>query len=239
MSAPTSLKTFIAKVLITPPTTSLSESVAVLKTLQSFGRVAVFANPSPDAAEKNDHQQEIDVIYSSSEQLLRACNASPLTVQINQNLPDPAHLDPYNLRGLQSRRQPRPKTFVCKIQQKVEDSTFTGQNILSKAFAPSNESSLYKSLLETDAPPSLVEAFGASASGEGHQESKAIPRFQKDPLDLPDMYLRAAQQSLSQSQSSTTDNNFPPPSVARKTRIRVRAENFKNRSTHNKSLGSK
>ncbi|KEF56916.1 uncharacterized protein A1O9_07106, partial [Exophiala aquamarina CBS 119918] len=182
-----SLKPFIARVLVSPPTTSLAESTAIVKHLQVFGHPAAFSKASHPAAQNDEHQQEFDLVYLSSEQLLHACSLSPITIRVNHDLPDPRIVDPYNVRGLQDRRRPSPKAFVCRVSKRDNDYTYTGQNSLSGGFAPSNMSRLYQSLQETQAPVSLTDAFGASPAGDGHLENRTSPAH-KEHENLASLY---------------------------------------------------
>lgn len=172
-----SLKPFIARVLVSPPTTSLAESTAIIKQFQAFGHPAAFSKATHPAALNDEHQQEFDLVYLSSDQLLHACSVSPITVRVNHDLPEPRIVDPYNVRGLQDRNHPVPKTFVCRINKRDDDYTYASQNSLSGGFAPTNMSKLYQSLQDTQAPSSLIEAFGASPSGDGHLENCTVPAY--------------------------------------------------------------
>lgn len=191
-----SLTPFVARLVVRPHTTSLSESTAILRHLQTVGRPAAFSKATDPAALKNDHQQEFDLVYTSRDQLLHVCNLSPITVKVNHNLPDPTIQDPYNVRGLQDRKQPLPKTFTCHIDQRDDGYTYTGQNLLSNAFAPSNMSRLYQGLQESKAPNTLIDAFGASALGDGLMENLVLSD-PKQPKDLATMYRTAAARSQS------------------------------------------
>lgn len=204
-----SLTPFIARLLVSPPTTSLSESTAILKHLQVYGHPAAFSKASHPAALSDDHQQEFDLVYLSSDQLLHACSLSPITVRVNHNLPDPTVEDPYNVRGLQDRKHPLPKTFVCHLHKRDNEYTYTGQNSLSAGFAPSNLSRLYQSLQETQAPDSLMEAFGASPVGDGHSDSYTLPA-QKEPEGLAVMYRDAMTQTQNKAKSPRSTHESPP-----------------------------
>lgn len=198
-----SLKPFVARLRVSPPTTSLSESTALLKRLQSVAHPAAFSKATHPAAVKHDRHQEFDLVYLSLQQLLHVCKLSPITVQVNQNLPDPTIQDPYNVRGLQDRKQLLPKTFTCHIDKRDDGYTFSGRNLLSNPFAPSNMSSLYQGLQESKAPETLIDAFGASAFGDGHMEDLVLPD-QKQPEDLAKMHREATSTRRNQTQSLQT-----------------------------------
>jgi len=182
-----SLNPFIARVLVSPPTTSLTESTAIVKQLQAFGRPAAFSRATHPAALNDEHQEEFDLVYLSSDQLLHACSLSPITIRVNHNLPDPRIVDPYNVRGLQDRKHPVPKTFVCRVNKRDNDYAYAGQNCLSGGFIPSNMSTLYHSLHETQVSDGLIMAFGTSSAGDGHLENSTVPTH-NEHQDLASLY---------------------------------------------------
>ncbi|EXJ92685.1 hypothetical protein A1O3_01237 [Capronia epimyces CBS 606.96] len=161
----TFLKNLNARVTITPSPVTLSESTAVLKRLQSFGPVTSFTKVVPKNGSTvnadNTDETEVDVVFSSPETVQKACDASPFTVMVSQDVPDPHVADPYNVRNLQSRRQPKPNSMSCRVRlQELDDSLFSGQNILSSGFSPSNRTRLYQSLLDVKPPPNIMDGLG-------------------------------------------------------------------------------
>lgn len=185
-----SLAGFAARIQVSPPTTTLTQSAAILRQLQSYGRVIAFNKVSDESPEI----QEMEVIYSSADDVLRASTASPLRIKVNHDLPDPKTEDPYNVRGLQSRPRPLPKTLICTINEKRNHS-YNGRNRLSYSFPPRYGSNLHRSLLDLNAPSSLVDAFSTLASEDDHQQ---LP--QNRPLqahrDLMATYRAAVRQKL-------------------------------------------
>ena len=155
-----SLQNLVARVVISPPPTTLGESTAVLKKLQSFGRVVSFTASSEPENRLIDHassneQFETDVAFSSRKTIDAARAASPFTVRVNHDLPDPMVEDPYNVRNLQSRKQPLPKSMVCHLEDQSKDKPF-GQSILSDGFSPSLRTRLYQSLTDLNPPRSIA-----------------------------------------------------------------------------------
>jgi hypothetical protein len=207
MSLLHSAKSLAARVIITPPPTSLMESTAILQRLQHFGRVCSFHCPTLTKA-GSGQSQETEIVYASPEFSVQACNASPVTVQVNQDLPDPAIEDPYNVRGLQSRMRQGPRTFTCRIEGPRE-RTYINQQMLAGGFSPSNQSRLYQSLLQTGAPSSIVDALGVSTSGHGLQPMKdgLAPRT---PKDLASMYRTAIAQTDSKTQPTVSAGGSYP-----------------------------
>lgn len=167
-----SLKGLTAKLLISPPAATLAESTAVLRRLQSFGPVTSFTKLEPKTEHENVspqelEQQEVHVVFSDPENVQTACEASPFVVKVHHNLPDPRVEDPFNLRGLQSRVQPKSNIMTCVVQAH-EQSTHPGQNILSNGFSPSNKTRLYQSLLEARPPSNIAEGLGVFDSDKSH-----------------------------------------------------------------------
>ncbi|RVX68209.1 hypothetical protein B0A52_08718 [Exophiala mesophila] len=205
---------FAARVLISPPATSIFESAAVVAHLQSYGRVIAFNKGPTNDSEK----QEMEVIYSSEKQMRNACKNSPIEVEANQT-PDPKIEDPYNVRGLQYRKSPAPKKFTCNIVPKNHHQ-YTGQTVLSQPFQPSYVGFLHESLVDSEAPISLTDALGASSSGKDHLP---LENTVQRPFDLMAAYRRGIQQHFknkeSQSQSgSQLDKEIPDDSHTSSTR---------------------
>jgi hypothetical protein len=116
----------------------------------------------------------------------RAQTASPFTVRVNYHLPDPRIEDPYNVRNLQSRKQPQPKTMVCHLDRQDTDLP-SGQNILSAGFSPSVQTRLYQSLTDLSPPEGIAAGFGVF-----HNDSSSIkptPELVDQVPSLTEMYL--------------------------------------------------
>lgn len=174
----TSLKNLAARVLISPPPVTLSESTAVLRRLQSFGPVTCFTRVvSPNgslAGPQNTELGEAQVVFLSADTVLKACDASPFTVDVNQDMPDPQAIDPYNVRNFQARRQPRSNSLTCRVRLQEQDGPIpSGQNILSSGFSPSNKTRLYQSLLDVKPPPSIMDGLGVLETDRSHILSTA------------------------------------------------------------------
>ncbi|KAI1609471.1 hypothetical protein EDD37DRAFT_640304 [Exophiala viscosa] len=189
-----SLKGLTAKLLISPPATTLAESTAIVRRLQSFGPVTSFTKLEPKTAQEDGsahdgEQQEVHVVFSHPETVQTVSRASPFVVKVHHNLPDPRVEDPFNLRGLQSRVQLKPSTMTCVVQ--VHDqSVHTGQNILSSGFSPSNKTRLYQSLLEANPPSNIADGLGVFESDKSHILDTT--HLVEKPPDLTSMYTAPA-----------------------------------------------
>ncbi|EXJ61749.1 hypothetical protein A1O7_02179 [Cladophialophora yegresii CBS 114405] len=134
--------------------------------------------------------------------MAKAQSASPFTVRVNHHLPDPRVEDPYNVRNLQSRKQPQPKTMVCRLE--CDHAEFpAGQNVLSAGFSPSIQTRLYQSLTNLRPPEGMTAALGVF-----HNDSSSIkptPELVDRVPDLTEMYLSRP------ADISTPGSGFPAP----------------------------
>lgn len=111
---------------VSPPTTTLFESRAVLSEAQSrFGPISTFINPRNDPTlrllrlqrpAEPASSQSIIAIFDSSASKVSALGTSPFTITCGGDLvPSPKELDPYNARGFHGRFHPPKRTFICEI----------------------------------------------------------------------------------------------------------------------------
>jgi hypothetical protein len=157
------------RLIISPCPSTLGESTAVLKRLQSFGQVLSFT-PSPQRQKRHarprtestpvDTPLHFTVVFSSLDTINAVRAASPLSVRVNHNLPDPKVEDPYNVRSLQSRQQPAPKTMLCQLDIHPAEMP-RGQTTFSTGFSPSDRTRLHQSLQRLSPPPSVAAALTA------------------------------------------------------------------------------
>ncbi|KAL2435015.1 hypothetical protein ABEF95_012457 [Exophiala dermatitidis] len=181
----TVFKNLAARVTISPPPAGLHESTAILKRLQSFGPVTSFTKTIRDPGSTD---QEVQVIFSSPETAQKACDASPFAVELDQDFPDPVVVDPYNVRNLQSRRRPGPKSVTCRVRlQEQGESLGSGQTILSGGFSPSNKTRLYQSLLDVRPPQNIMDGLGVFDTDDEADVISTAGSIQPPP-DLADMY---------------------------------------------------
>ncbi|KIW85040.1 hypothetical protein Z517_00428 [Fonsecaea pedrosoi CBS 271.37] len=173
-----------ARLVISPAPGTLGESTAVLKKLQSLGPVLSFRTRNTTVS-SNAEQLEVDVVFSSHATLEKAQHASPFDVKVNYQLPDPKLQDPYNVRNLQSRRRPQPKTMTCRVQRN-DGFQPPSQNGLSTGFSPSLKTRLYQSLTDLNPPPGIAAGLGVFDVDREHLCSTA--QFVDKPPGLAQLY---------------------------------------------------
>lgn len=206
-----SLKNLVARLVISPPPTTLGESTAVLKRLQTWGHVVSFtktgAGQQTNPNGQND-EVEMTVVFSASsdgEELLKksttAAPDSSFTVRVNHDLPDPWEEDPYNVRNLQSRKQPQAKTMTCRLQlpfqsleQRQQQDANAGPNvsILSSGFSPNVRTRLYQSLTGLKQPPPSGIVDGLAVFHNDAADIEATPDLVDPVPNLMDMYRSRA-----------------------------------------------
>ena len=179
-----------ARLFISPPPTTLGESTAVLKKLQSFGHIISFTKDGPlqthsTAPAKDSGHLGICVVFTSSAAIEKARTVGPFVVRVNHDLPDPRVEDPYNVRNLQSRKQPCPATMTCRFEFEGANPP-SGQNILSTGFSPSVQTRLAQSLLDYEPPPAIAPALGVFHTDTSNLSSTA--ELVDHPPDLMEMY---------------------------------------------------
>ena len=111
-----------ARIIVTPTPTTLLESTAILKALQTFGPVSTFLNPRYVPALKDGPHNIFYAIFTETKSLEDVKVASPLAFEVGQDAADPKEVDPFNLRGLWSRRQVERKKFLCDVHQDCRKS---------------------------------------------------------------------------------------------------------------------
>jgi hypothetical protein len=207
-----------ARLSVYPPPKTLSESTAVLKKLMTFGRVTSFQSPqishSPQGGspESDSRSATIDVVFASRQARDDALKVGKFTVTINENLPDAWTADPYNIRGLQSRQQPLPKTMMCRmINQPIPLPD--GQNIFSRGFSPSVKTRLAQSFKDYQPPVGLADGLGVFHNDSENVSSTAD--FVEPVPDLMGMYrARFAEKVMSSDgETSSTDKLTLPEKI--------------------------
>ena len=199
------LQNLVARLLISPPPTTLGESTAVLKKLQSFGNVISFTkNPPQDSYQPrfptNNEQLVVEVVFSCPQTIEAAQNASPFSVKVNHNLPDPNVEDPYNVRNLQSRKHPAPKTMVCHLKVHSADAP-SGQNVLSNGYSPSHLTRLYQSLKTVKPPAHVLPGLAVFNGDKGNLRS--TPEVVDPVPNLMEMYRSPPSDPASSRASAT------------------------------------
>lgn len=200
-AAKTSLNRLVACVLVSPPPSTLAESSAVLRRLQSFGPVSSFRKvPSSSEklhlAEPDDHR--LVAVFADPEALDAARRAGTFIVKVHENLPNPKIDDPYNVRFLQSRVQPTPKSMTCRVTALL-GSVGAQKNILSSGFSPSERTRLFQSLIESDVPRSILDGVGVFEHN-APSHLMPTPQYVADMPNLATLYRSPARQSSTQDQ---------------------------------------
>ena len=124
--------------IISPPTTNLFESRAILSELQSrFGPISIFisqrndpvllrilrSEPTAAVSSSQAPSETILGIFDSPASTKSALGSNELTISCGGHLvPSPKQLDPYNTRGFHGRHHPPQRNFNCRIVEE-HDST--------------------------------------------------------------------------------------------------------------------
>ncbi len=126
------------RLIISPPTTTLFESRAILSDVQSrFGSISTFITQrndlvlhqllrsatKPTTSSAAPRSQTALAIFNSPASKTSALDSGSLTVSCGGELwPSAKELDPYNARGFRRRHHPPKRTFTCHI---VEEKNST------------------------------------------------------------------------------------------------------------------
>jgi hypothetical protein len=121
MSVPTSILTRQARLTVSPKPSTLVETCAILKTLQSFGAVTHFFNPRYVPALKAHSHSNFYVGFKESGTLEKVLAAAPLTVEVGHDAVDPEEADPFNVRGFWDRKKVERETFRCAVSDEEEE----------------------------------------------------------------------------------------------------------------------
>jgi len=155
MSAPASILSRQARVLVSPKPMSLSETSAILNTLQSFGPVSNFLNPRYTPYFKSKSQTEFYVTFKESEALDKARIANPLVVDVGHDAVDPEEADPFNVRGLWDRKEER-KTFTCIVYSDIRKRRIVEANPYHGPFRVDRLAVSFQDLLRQGAPSAEI-----------------------------------------------------------------------------------
>lgn len=154
-----------ARIIVTPTPTTLLESTAILKALQSFGPVSTFLNPRYIPALKDRARGTFYAIFSEPRALQTASAASPLAVEVGHDSIDPKEADPFNLRGLWGRKQFKKKTFQCEVYEDYRSSQnrhrrVIEENVYHGPFRLDRLVVSYEDLMKQGAPlPQIADSF--------------------------------------------------------------------------------
>ena len=160
---------------VSPAPDSLIYTSPIFQKLKTFGDVVSFKkirSPSPyqhSGLARPLTARLFQVAFTNESDLNRALIASPFSVNVDHDLPSPRAIDPYNIFGLQSRKQPEPRSFACELKRSEDQIHFhatsfgsvTGDETPQKVKLVKDERTgpLYKSLLEAGVPLGQLEGL--------------------------------------------------------------------------------
>lgn len=123
------------RLIISPPTSTLFESCAILSEIESkFGPISTYINqrndpvlhqhlksePSPTSSSLQS-PQTILAIFDQPSSKDSAIDQDPFTIVCGGDLvPSADELDPYNARGFHGRHHPPKRTFTCHIVEEED-----------------------------------------------------------------------------------------------------------------------
>ncbi|KAL6252629.1 hypothetical protein RBB50_000348 [Rhinocladiella similis] len=203
----------ISRVIISPPLVTIAQSTAILRRLQAFGPVTTFNRSKltrrhAKSTSKGVEYQEIEVVFSDPEAAQLALDASPFTVKLAYDLPNPKVEDPFNIRGLQSRETPQPQILTCRIEPHTMEEV-DGQNAMSKGFSPNVQTRLHQSLLYLEPPLTIAHGLGVLPSSKS--DIVDTTHLVERPPDLMTMYRQPreqAQQPQNEKNQTTTTTSI-------------------------------
>ena len=136
LPSPASLLVRQVRLIISPPTSTLFESRAILSEVQSkFGSISTFISqrydpvlrqhlkpePSPPSSSSQSPSQTILAVFDRPSSKNSAIGSDPFTIVCGGDLvPSADELDPYNARGLHGRHHPPKRTFTCHIVEEED-----------------------------------------------------------------------------------------------------------------------
>jgi hypothetical protein len=155
------------RLIISPPTTTLFESRAILSDIQSkFGPISTFLSQRNEPALRQILSTESRTVSSSSQtssQTILAIFDAPasknsalhsehLTISCGGDLePSPKQLDPYNARGFHGRHHPPRRTFTCHIVEEHDPTIYqrlTKTHLYADSFRIDTLQMSYRDLLK-------------------------------------------------------------------------------------------
>lgn len=209
MSARQGRPLFRAVLSVSPAPNSLVYTSPIFRRLRSFGEVVSFKKAVESAATQGHaraSQQLYQVAFAEQSDLYSAFGASPFTVDVDHNVPSPRSLDPYNVFGLQQRKHPEPRTFICRLSREGNEQHFYTSSIgpdegseappRMRLVKDEKTGPLYKGLLEAGVPLGQLEGLATSrvpidddtnSSDQPSSDAKSLPGLPK----LMDLYRSA------------------------------------------------
>lgn len=157
---------FAAWLRVAPSPSTLAESSAIFRHLKSKGRVTAFTKDPRD-----DNKDASTALYFTTfaHEPLGLRPDSRFDVQVYHNEINLRDQDPFDIRGLQSRKPlPEPMTFSCHVermneaQQRAVENTIKSKNRYHGHFKVQkrHEDWLQEAVSETGAPAAIAKALG-------------------------------------------------------------------------------
>ena len=187
-----------AAVMLTvrPPPTSTIYSSKIAGELKSFGRLNHFSISS-----NTEESRTYRALFESSEAAKKAIAASPFSVEAYHNLPTAKSLDPFNVLGLQQRKQPEARTFECeaKLSGKRHDVRGEKRSSESRTLVVDERSGpLYRSLLEAEAPMNLLDGLSSTIEKGTPNGRSGLRGMKAELLKLDNMYRKGSTDAKSE-----------------------------------------
>ena len=153
-----------AIVKVKPAPDSIAYSSAVLHRLQDFGEVTTFREKQPHGVSRPD-ESSYQIAFTEPAHLRSALQASPLEVKVDEDLPDPKILDPFNLFGLQRRKQWQPRAYICEVvQDQVRLTQLEEEDAHYNVVVDERTGGLYESLIEAEVPAGMLEGLASTVT---------------------------------------------------------------------------
>lgn len=211
-----------AIVKVKPAPDSIAYSSAVLRRLQDFGEVTTFREKQRHGVSQPD-ESSYTIAFTEPAHLRSALQASPLEVKVDEDLPDPKILDPFNLFGLQRRKQWQPKTYICEVvQDQVQLIKLEEEDVHYRVVVDERTGGLYESLIEAEVPAGMLEGLASTVTvAEESERSRTrlqpstmhtVNKIDHDPIPpkLMDMYHDALRRKARLEQGETLREEQAP-----------------------------
>jgi hypothetical protein len=182
------------RLVVSPPTTTLFESRAILFHVQSrFGTISTFINQRNDAvlhrllkSAPKSHStlaqpplQTILAVFDSPASKKSALDSDTLTIVCGgDHVPSAKELDPYNARSLHGRHHPPERTFTCQIVEEEDPSIhqcLAEKHPYSGPFPIDTLQMSYGDLVKAGAPLKGMADVMQSESMWSNEESPPVP----------------------------------------------------------------
>lgn len=201
---------FAAWLHVTPAPTTLAESSAVYQVLRKHGRISAFIRSEYSRREKEKGNTSSATFYTVFPHEPPNLEKS-FRVPVYHNLPNARDEDPFNIRGLQTRKpMPEPKTFTCTVEAmaqstaRFEDQAMIDESPYHGQFRVQKNDWLRDALFETNAPPGIPKgcanrvienekSIDAADTTGGSQPERPARRRKINMRSLMEMWKEASE----------------------------------------------